>query len=219
MTRHNDTPESHLPEAIRALVQEYHRPPATPRDEIWTRIETARRVRTPGADIKPDVIPLQHPLRRNRRVVLWAVGIAATLIVGIGLGRLSVAPGSEQVPPPSIPIASDRPNAAFAVSAAQHLSRTETLLTRLRIDPTDDEGLSDEARELLVSTRLMIDARVGSDAKLRSLLLDLEFILVQIVQLDESRRQEELELITDGLEQRHVLPRIRTAIPSGPIAT
>jgi hypothetical protein len=65
----------------------------------------------------------------------------------------------------------------------------------------------------------MIDARVGSDAKLRSLLLDLEFILVQIVQLDESRRQEELELITDGLEQRHVLPRIRTAIPSGPIAT
>ena len=219
MTRHNDTPESHLPEAIRALVQEYHRPPATPRNEIWTQIETARWVRAAGADIEQDVTPLHHPLRRNRRLVLRAVGIAATLIVGIGLGRLSITPGSEQIPRLSIPMASDRPNTAFAVSAAQHLSRTETLLTRLRIDRTGEEDFSDEARELLVSTRLMIDARVGSDPKLRSLLLDLEFILVQIVQLDESRRQEELELITDGLEQRHVLPRIRTAIPAGPIAT
>ena len=65
----------------------------------------------------------------------------------------------------------------------------------------------------------MIDSRATADPKLRGLLNDLEFILVQIVQLDTSRRKEELELITDGLEQRQLLPRIRTAIPAGPIAT
>ena len=52
-------------------------------------------------------------------------------------------------------------------------------------------------------------------ARIRALLEDLELILVQVTTLDGSRSPEELDLITDGLEQREVLPRLRTVIPAG----
>ncbi|TFH65119.1 MAG: hypothetical protein E4G90_06775 [Gemmatimonadales bacterium] len=214
----DESPEVNLPATIRAVAQDYHRPPATPREEMWARIVAARGSRPQERDAEQDIIPSRRR-PHQRWVVLWAAGIAATLIVGIGLGRLSISPGDDQPILTSIPMASATPNIALAVSAAQHFSRTETLLTMLRTDPTWTEEFGIEARDLLTSTRLMIDAPAIHDPELRTLLIDLELILVQIVQLDENLRQEELDLITDGLDQRQVLPRIRTAIPAGPIAT
>lgn len=219
MTPRKNPLESDLPAVIQALAEEYHQPPETPKEEIWARIEAARRSQSRVDDPTSDIIPLHRPpLLRTRRVMFWVTGIAAILTVGIGLGRLSVSPATEQ-PSSSTPMTVAKTNTALAVSVTQHLSRTETLLTSLRTDPTGNADFTHEARDLLVSTRLMIDSRATADPKLRGLLNDLEFILVQIVQLDASRRKEELELITDGLEQRQLLPRIRTAIPAGPIAT
>jgi len=45
---------------------------------------------------------------------------------------------------------------------------------------------------------------------------DLEDILVQLVQYDANGTREDLDLITDGLEERQVLPRLHSAIPAGP---
>jgi hypothetical protein len=54
------------------------------------------------------------------------------------------------------------------------------------------------------------------DPRLRRLLADLEDILVQLVQYDVNGKREDLDLITDGLEERQVLPRLHSAIPAGP---
>ena len=52
------------------------------------------------------------------------------------------------------------------------------------------------------------------------LLLDLEFVLIQIVSvartgsMDEARTRTELELALRSLEEGEVLPRIQAALPS-----
>lgn len=198
-----------LPRAIHAAAEAYHRPPPTPRQAMWTRIEASRRAgRKPGA-----VIPL-HTRRPRRRVWLtWGVGIAATLLLGIGLGRYSSNPTRE--PPP---VAAGEPapgafSAALDVATGRHLSRVEVLLTMLRAAP-DGADFQAQARDLLASTRLLLDAEGLDDSERRRLLHDLEVILVQIAQLDRS--SVELDFILDGLEARQVLPRIQTAIPAGP---
>src|SRR2546430_12467903 len=59
---------------LRDAAQDYHRPPATPREEMWRQVLAARDV------------------RRRRRVMLrprlrWGVGIAAVLALGVAIGR------------------------------------------------------------------------------------------------------------------------------------
>jgi len=46
---------------------------------------------------------------------------------------------------------------------------------------------------------------------MRSLLDDLELVLMQVVRLQSSSNRTDLELINRALEQRDVIPRLRTA--------
>jgi len=48
------------------------------------------------------------------------------------------------------------------------------------------------------------------------LLEDLELVLAQIAQLPSSGGREDLQSINQGLDQRSVLLRLRTANPAGP---
>src|SRR6266702_5415720 len=66
------------------------------------------------------------------------------------------------------------------------------------------------------TTRLMLDSPAANDARLKSLLEDLELLLAQIAQLPASGDREDVQLINQGLEQRSVLLRLRTANPAGP---
>src|SRR5690242_14734496 len=68
-------------EQLRDAVRDYHRPPETPRDAIWARIEAARQ------EQQAPVVPI----RRLPRRLAWGVGIAATLAIGVAIGRYSVA--------------------------------------------------------------------------------------------------------------------------------
>jgi hypothetical protein len=76
------------------------------------------------------------------------------------------------------------------------------------------------ARDLLTTTRLMLDSPAANDPRLQPLLEDLELVLAQITQLPAERgRKNEMDLINQGLNQRSVLTRLRTAspaIPAGP---
>jgi hypothetical protein len=75
------------------------------------------------------------------------------------------------------------------------------------------------ARELLTMTRLLLDSPLAQDPQLLDLLEDLELVLAQVVRLEPAPREaDDLDLITDGLNQRGVLPRLRAAIPAGPAA-
>jgi hypothetical protein len=166
------------------------------------------------------VIPIS--VRRSDRPTVRrftiAAGIAAVLLIGIALGRNSVtnAPVGGQSTISALPdstLPREKKNTAYTVAAVQHLSRVETFLTTLRTAP--GQQFTGQARELLSSTRLLMDAK-EMDPRLRKLMADLEDILVQIVQYDVNGTREDLDLITDGLEERQVLPRLHSAIPAGP---
>ena len=68
-----------LDDQMRHLAQSYHEPPATPRDAMWARIESARA----GTSVVA--------IGRARRLswLRMGAGIAAVLVVGIGIGRLT----------------------------------------------------------------------------------------------------------------------------------
>lgn len=199
-----------MPDRLVAMARDsYNPPPATPRDEIWARIEASRR--GPSGQVIPFPSPSSRPSTRWLR---YATGIAALIAIGIGIGRFTIpsSPGSDVAT--SAPATRSTNSRAYAVATSDHLGRVETLLTSLRTEPGSAD-LAGQARDLLISTRLLLDARRVTDPRTRALLEDLELILVQVVQLDPGVSSEELDLITDGLEQRQVLPRLRSAIPAG----
>jgi len=62
----------------------------------------------------------------------------------------------------------------------------------------------------------MMDSPAARDPRLKSLLEDLEVVLAQIAQVPAGRAGEDVDLITQGIEQRSVLLRLQTAVPAGP---
>ena len=206
---------------ILSAAREINAPPATPREEIWARVQAARADRRSGGSADKDVIPLPVRPSSRRPVLAWAAGIAAVLLIGIALGRTSVSntinPGPSTISAlPDSTMPREKKNTAYTVAAVQHLTRVEAFLTTLRTAP--GQQFTGQARELLTSTRLLLDAK-DMDPRLHKLMSDLEDILVQIVQYDASGTREDLDLITDGLEERQVLPRLHSAIPAGPART
>src|SRR5437588_792753 len=123
-------------ERLRQAAQDYHRPPVTPREELWHRIAA--------------LLTAFHAEARS----------------------------------PSVP--------------AVQFSR--------------------QARDLLATTRLMLDSPAANDARLKGLLDDLELVLAQIAQLPAGGGgdREDVQSINQGLDQRSVLLRLRTANPAGP---
>jgi hypothetical protein len=109
---------------------------------------------------------------------------------------------------------------SYQLAALQHLARTEALLTAFRVETRSgrvDPQVSAWARDLLSTTRLLLDSPAAEDAKLKKLLDDLELVLAQIAQLQPAREKGELDLIDHAVEQRNVLPRLRTLGPARPL--
>ena len=191
-------------ERLRQAAQDYHRPPATPREQLWTRIAAARAAR------RRRVLVIRPLLR-------WGAGIAAVLALGVAIGRWS-ATG----PLPSTEVAGTGERTStfvYQLAAAQYLTRTEALLTGFRAETragAPSAQFSVQARDLLCTTRLMLDSPAARDVRLKSLLEDLELVLAQIAQLPSSGGREDLQSINQGLDQRSVLLRLRTANPAGP---
>ncbi len=183
----------------------YHAPRTTPRDEMWNKIVAARRNR--------HVIELRPWMR-------WAVAAAAVLILGIGIGRWTAHQATRDNESPIASTSDSSRNLVYAVAATQYLSRTETFLTSFRApgrSRADNARFASQARDLLTTTQLMIDSPAGDDPRLRPLLEDLELVLVQIAQLDARGGAHDTDLITQGMNQSNVLPKLRSAIPAGPV--
>jgi len=197
----NDTPDGRLEQELTRMAQDYHRPPETPRDEMWARI-TAERARRREAG---KVVPL-------RRWMTWSAAAAAVLALGIGIGRWSMGPGK------SAGVAA-RPdsNLVYRVAAMPYLTRTEALLTSFRAEARSGKVNTDfavQAQDLLVTTRLMLNSPAARDPRLASLLQDLEVMLVQIAQLPAGNDRNDVDLINQGLDQRSVMLRLRAVSPA-----
>jgi hypothetical protein len=203
--------EDRFEDLLREAGREYHRPPPTPREEMWTAIvaERARRRRVARRPVWP-------PAWR------WGLGMAAVLLAGIAIGRF-LRPGQGARPIQRAAtlgtVADTAGGLAYRIVAAQYLSRTEALLTGFRADSRSehlDAQFSAQARALLGSTRLLLDSPAGHDPRLKPLLEDLELVLAQIAVLPAARDTQDVDLINQGIDQHSVLTRLRTALPSGP---
>jgi hypothetical protein len=217
---------------LRSLREADPPPTVVPRDEMWQRIEARRAVQraayrngaaggTDSADLADAAGTGVLPMRRRPfgpRWVQWGAALAAMLVVGIGLGRLSLqqattepgTPGSTAAAPAA---SDDAVPTAYRFAATQHLQRTEALLASLALDArTRGAGeVSAWAGELLTDTRLLLASPAADDPALRRLLDDLDLVLSQIAGIPEARAEQEVELIQDGLNQSDVLLRLRAA--------
>lgn len=191
-------------ERLIEAARDYNQPPDTPRDEMWAAIRTE----LPGARSSDD-LAARRARDRMRRWTPWAIGLAAaaTLAVGFGLGRLMEAP---QPGPSNLAAESRSPSVPVRLAAAEHMSDAEALLTLFRSseETADRAATADWARDLLGTTRMLLDSRVAEDPEMAALLEDLELVLVQIASAGGA---EDDELIEEGIQQQHLLTKLRTA--------
>jgi hypothetical protein len=182
--------------------------PPPPVEEMWSSIEFARRY-------APRAVT-----RRRWPVGAIGIGLAASLALGITIGRMTGAPSAPLTQPgpdttPAVQTASpaaDLP-ALDRFIAEQHMAEAEVLLADFDRTPPDD-GTADMtawARSLLTDTRLLLESPVANDPDRARLLLDLELVLAQIASLPPANRGAELDIIRDGIRQTNVLARLRTA--------
>ena len=208
MTDSPDRFDDLLHDALRS----YHHPPADremPLDDMWRSIEAQA-----------------FPSRRRSRYAQW-LGIAAALVIGIGIGRLSLVVGRQATKPSPIgapATLASQPSATAELPAPQldpatsrYLGQAAALLIALPAEANGgrpDQPFMKRANELLLTTRLLLDSQSGNDPAMRNLLEDLELVLVQVVRLQKERepsRRTEMELIQQALDQRDVIPRLRSA--------
>lgn len=283
--------EDRFEEFLREGLADYNRPPEPPTEAMWSRIEATRAEQRAG-----------HGSSRRAAAfpvwAQWAAGLAATLVVGIAIGRLSLdrhaasppegraaavtpkpeatgpvatvaAPSSDTqdagssaeagdrlagatpdrqtrgaagrraaaavgAPSPAAAEAGGLPamaeggrvggnanrggaSAGYRLAALHTFGQAEALLTAVRTAPDDSvdyQQLSDWARDVLASTRLLLDSPAGRDPVTARLLSDLELVLVQVAGLADDRDAGR-ELIQGALQQRDVLPRLRAVVPAG----
>ena len=181
---------------------------------------------TPGSDTAPSTTPAPDtpatdgtPATQRDR---GAAPAAPAPRVRDG-GAPRVAPSYAQAEPRDLDALPDSTVQTFYRTAAvQTLVQAEALLTAYRgAEGTtrDPQALRDAARwarDVLSSTRLLMDSPAGRDPQLRTLFADLELILAQIVQLSGTTLDaRERELIDRAMRERDLLPRLRSAVPAG----
>jgi hypothetical protein len=225
-----------LGDAARKL---WNPPPETPCEEMWGEIRAARDGSEVGSDSDasdPDEVRSIESAPSRRRLLQpkpWWLGVAAALMIGVALGRMSDEPigprtsdspvladaGSttEAITRPGSEGLSDAAMLPYRYATTELLDRSETFLTMVRAGGAAEESV-DEVREwarpLLTRTRLLLGSPAAADPELRALLDDLEIVLVQIAQLPEVD-SEERGWIEEGMDESRLLFRLRSASAAG----
>lgn len=109
-------------------------------------------------------------------------------------------------------------NDLYRLASQQMLGQAEALLLQYRTDRAADRmdpAVGRWARDVLSSTRLLLDSPAADDPTMRDLLEDLEFVLAQIVQRTGQTDPLDDAMIDRTIEDRDLMPRIRGAIPTG----
>jgi hypothetical protein len=204
--------EQELERRLHDLKDTWRVAPEAPLDQMWARV--AQEVFVEPA----------RPLRR--RWVRTVLPMAAMLLVGFGLGRLAptrIGPGASPGGDASTAVANAAPpqQELFVGVANDYLERVTGLLVTLAGAARQGEAASPartieysttQARDLLATTRLLLDSPGTTDPHLRTLLDDLELVLMQIARLPAQPSAPDVYLIDQALDQRDVLPRLRNML-------
>ena len=198
--------DERLQQLMTEAAPSYRVPQEPPLDAMWGRIEAEHF----DAALVRRVLPIRW--RRWSRAIS---GIAATLLVGFGLGRFT-APDAE--PLPGVLVSGG--TAAAPSTVAEPLQRTTSrylddaalLLASLNDNSAPmDARFATHAAQLLTMTRLLLDSQAAAaDPNLRDLLEDLELVLAQVIRLNAPGRAEELTFITAALNERDMVERLRS---------
>ena len=195
-------------------VQRTHTPP----DSVTPASPTPRQVATATPGVAPDEprASATHISRDDDRIPR-----STTRVAQAPVSTSAAAPRADR-PAPAAESPTGDPRGLYQAAARQTLVQAEALLTSYRradAEPRDAEAMQQAARwsrEVLSSTRLLLDSPAGRDPRLRQLLTDLELVLAQIVQLSGAPLQaDEREMIERALRERDLLPRLRSAVPAG----
>ena len=193
-----------LHELLDDAARTYRVPPEPDLDAIWADVEREAFVERPR----------MHRLWSN--AASWQVltlAVAASLVVGVGLGRLSARSHVVPVTVAFVDSAASLPE-GYDRTATELLGRTALLLSSLPAEARrgGQNRFASQASELLTTTRLLLDSPAASDPRFKELLEDLELILAQVARLKSGPGNADIQLITDALEARDVVPRIRSAV-------
>jgi hypothetical protein len=194
---------------LKESADEYHRPPGDiPREEMWGAITRARQARQ--ASVAGHI---------GHRSVRYAIAASVLVGAGIGLGYWMRGPAVTQ---PAVVAASATPdsvirNTTYDVASVAHLTAVESMLTSFRATERTETNIALQrlARDLLATTRLLMDSPAADDAARRQLLEDLEYVLAQIVLLDPNAPAEDRAMVDRAIAREQVLTRIRSNIPAG----
>jgi len=197
--------EDKLQELLKEASRTWRVPPEPRVDEMWAGIEARHFNR-----------------QRNRLTPNWwmlVTAIAASLVVGVAVGRFSALERTAQPDVSAASLAKPPVDEPYGRTTTELLGQTAALLAALPSEAREgraDEHFATQAAQLLSTTRLLLDSPVAGDQRLRVLLEDLELVLAQVAQLSGATRRNdaELEFITEAVEQRDVVPRIRVAVAS-----
>jgi hypothetical protein len=166
----------------------------------------------------PAARPAAHPAAET--VVLASAGAESVA----RLRRASPAPAPRQADlaalaqaggdAPAAPLLSDGRGNAYEAATSRYLGQTAALLVSLPAElraGRADQRFVAQAGDLLITTRLLLDSDAAANQNVRQLLEDLELVLAQISRLPTARGAADLDLITQALEERDVVPRLRSA--------
>ncbi len=203
------TDEERFDAWLQQVAGEYHRPGRVPSDVMWTAIEQGLA----------NASTRRRGLRRPRTWPAYAVAAALLLAIGLGsgywwAGRARPDPSRQTM---TAGLATAGFTGTFDAALQTHMANAEAFLVAYRggAPAGSDVHVREWARDVLGTTRLMMDASAAVDPARRLLLQDLELVLVQIVQLPDSAPAADRVLIDRSLKREHLLTRLRTSIPAG----
>jgi hypothetical protein len=207
--------ENRFDEVIRDLPQSFNTPSEPPLDEMWGVIENAH-FNSPASIGRPRAMISRAPWLAAAAALVIGVGIGHYLPVGkkpAGNSGLTAASTSSH----GLPLGADTSAVADAYrdQTSHYLGQAAALLISLPAKDASgkaDAAFAGKAADLLVTTRLLMDSPAAQDPKLRSLLEDLELVLVQIARLRGERNKGDLDLIHQAVEQGDVLSRLNSAV-------
>jgi hypothetical protein len=165
------------------------------------------------------------PVRTPSRWLRTLLPLAAMLVIGFGIGRLAPAPGRDsaggpfEAELPAIPAAVASETRPFVGVATDYLERVTALLLTMAGESSRSQPVeykASQARDLLATTRLLMDSPDPIEPQLRVLLEDLELVLAQIARLPARPEAPDVYLIDQALDQREVIPRLRVYLAETP---
>ncbi|MEO8622131.1 MAG: hypothetical protein ABI625_13760 [bacterium] len=208
-------------EFLRQGAKDYKTSVAPPADAIWSAIE---------ADVAKAIAPKSKSrsfaaLRMTAgplRTTTWiGLGLAATLVIGVGVGRWTARTSNTPAPIAArarTTTADSAGNNSHARAVTlDHLADAEVFLTSVRAElksgQTDTER-AERSRDLLVRTRVLLGSSRNRTPEVERLLEDLELLLAEIAVLPQSHSSLDRTLLDESMRSGNIIPRIRATLPA-----